>query len=37
MVQWAGDRLKKLGAEVEYASVGMQVDSITVFDEIDFD
>ena len=24
MVHWAGDRLKKLGAEVEYASVGMQ-------------
>ena len=25
MVHWAGDRLKKLGAEVEYASVGTQV------------
>ena len=24
MVHWAGDRLKKLGAEVEYANVGMQ-------------
>lgn len=24
MVHWAGDRLKKLGAEVEYVSVGMQ-------------
>ena len=24
MVHWAGDKLKKLGAEVEYANVGMQ-------------
>ena len=29
MVHWAGDRLKKLGAEVEYASVGTQVGSVT--------
>ena len=28
MVHWAGDRLKKLGAEVEYASVGTQVGSV---------
>jgi hypothetical protein len=24
MVQWMGDRLKKLGSEVEYADVGME-------------
>jgi hypothetical protein len=26
MAQWMGDRLKKLGSEVEYADIGMEED-----------